>query len=78
MKLLILVLIIVGISCIVSKDDYDIYRYKDLKKEHQYLMEGQKKLMECIKMSFDKNVENGKKLDILLNIATNRVDNMVY
>ena len=76
--MIIFILIIVGICCICFKDDHDIYRYKDLKKEHQYLMEGQKKLMECIKMSFDKNVENGKKLDILLNIATNRVDNMVY
>ena len=80
MKFLILfwlMVLFIGVCFIIKHDDENRH-YKNLHKEHQQLMEGQKKLMEGIKMSFDKSAENGKKLDILLNIATNRVDNINY
>ena len=76
MKLLILFWSIV--ICFIIMSENNTKHYRHLRKEHQQLIEGQKKLMEGIKMSFDKSVENGKKLDILLNIATNRVDNLTY
>ena len=75
--LFVILLVFVGV-CIIASDYYSNKRYNNLHKEHQQLIEGQKRLFECIKATYEKGVDNGKKLDILLRIATNRVDGMTY
>lgn len=75
--LFVVLLVFVGV-CIIASDCYSNKRYNNLHKEHQQLMEGQKRLFECIKATYEKGADNGKKLDILLRIATNRVDGMTY
>ena len=75
--LFVVLLVVVGV-CIVGSDYYACKRYDNLHKEHQQLIEGQKRLFEGIKATYEKGMDNGKKLDILLRIATNRVDGMTY
>ena len=75
--LFVVMLVFIGV-CIVASDYYANKRYDNLHKEHQQLIEGQKRLFEGIKATYEKGVDNGKKLDILLRIATNRVDGMTY
>ena len=77
MKVLFMVLLVIGV-CIVASDYHTNKRYDNLHKEHQQLIEGQKRLFEGIKATYEKVIDNGKKLDILLKIATNRVDGMTY
>ena len=73
--LFMVLMVFIGV-CIVASDYYSNKRYGNLHKEHQQLIEGQQRLFECIKSTYEKGVDNGKKLDILLNIATNRMDNL--
>lgn len=73
-----MVLVVFIGACLVVGDYYACKRYGNLHKEHQQLIEGQKRLFECIKATYEKGADNGKKLDILLRIATNRVDGMTY
>lgn len=73
---LFMVLLVFIAVCVVASDYHANKQYDSLHKEHQQLIEGQKRLFEGIKATYEKGVDNGKKLDILLNIATNRMDNL--
>ena len=75
---LFMVLLVFIAVCVVASDYHANKQYDSLHKEHQQLIEGQKRLFECIKATYEKGADNGKKLDILLRIATNRVDGMTY
>lgn len=75
--LFVILLVFIG-GGIIAIDSSANKRYINLHREHQQLIEGQKRLFEGIKATYEKGVDNGKKLDILLKIATNRVDGMTY
>jgi hypothetical protein len=72
MKLLILITIcIVGIFVCVFEEKHDKHD-STMQKEHKMLLDNHEKMFECLKKLNDNDKEINKKLDILLNIATNR------
>ena len=74
-KLFVVLIMFIGAMVIVY-DRHNTHKLNKLHDEHKQLIEGQNKLYECIKYTYEKCSDNGKKLDILLNIATNRFDNL--
>lgn len=76
-KLFVILIVFIG-SIVIVCDRHNTHKLNKLHDEHKQLMEGQKRLFECIKATYEKGADNGKKLDILLRIATNRVDGMTY
>jgi hypothetical protein len=70
-----LVIFILGIGAYIALR-YKSNNFRTVHKEHKEIMERQEVILNAINVVYEKECENGKKLDILLNIATNRVDCM--
>lgn len=72
MKLLIFITIcIVGIFVCDFEKKHDKHD-STMQKEHKMLLDDHEKMFECLKKLDDNDKEIKQKLDILLNIATNR------